>query len=788
MKKPIPYDQIGIPLHPCVTDLDAKRKKSNQLQLSLFDLSSHARAKEAIEFGLKMRSKNYNIFVIGDDRSGRMTSTLEYLNEYVKRLPVPYDWVYVNNFVASNRPIPFQLPSGIGRHLEQKTGELIKNIWLLINKLFNSAQFTRQANQISNFFQNQIDQQTKELQKLAKSKGYELVGSADGLSVELVADADSEVSIKTNQEFNKLRNSVSKLGLLATLNNQKVEKQIDGLRQATAKKILTPLFRAYKKEFGVYLKGWVDEFKKDILNNLNLFFEDEENNLKMKKQAVERYAVNVIIDHSQNSHPQVVLESHPTYENLFGQIKYRNNEISGGLETHFTMIRPGALHRANGGILVLRAEAVAKDEELWNAIKVALRDKKITISEHYRDGSLPLDDAPSPRSIHLDVQVFLVASPYTYYNFLYPDSDFSNYFKIRAEIDPDLPATSENIQLFQKLIKASCDKETGRDITPCAISYLTAYSSRWAGDRSKLSARFEFISDILIEADVIASAISPKTPINQAIIEETFVQRRRRNAHLEDSVIDDIRRDIVIIDTNGKKVGLVNGLTVLNLGDRTFGVPVRISARTCVGDEGVVNIERLTEMSGPIQQKGAFILEGFLKGVFAQQFPLSCTCSLTFEQNYTDVEGDSASMAELIAILSSLSGIPVQQNIAITGSINQFGATQVVGGIHQKIEGFHKLCKIKGFNGTQGVIIPTANITNLTVRPEVVEDVRQGNFHIWGVDSVYEAVELMLENSAGVTLDEFGQITEKFKKGSVFCKAFERLQAFNQAMQQENSK
>jgi predicted ATP-dependent protease len=784
MKKPIPYDQIGIPLHPCLMELDAKIDVSDKLQLSLFDLSSHARAKDAIEFGLKMRSKNYNIFVIGDDRSGRMSSTLEYLNEYVKKLPIPFDWVYVNNFSASNRPIPFQLPAGTAQHLEQKTRELIKNIWVLINKLFNSTQFIKQVNQISNFFQNQIDQQTKDLQKRAKTKGYELVSSADGLSVELVEDSESEVSIKNSQNTDKLRNAISKLGLTATLNNQKVEKQIDQLRQSTARKIITPLFRAYKKEFGLHLKNWIDELKKDILKNLNLFFEDEENNLKIKKQILERYAVNVIIDHSQNTHPQVVLEPHPTYETLFGQIKYRNNEVSGGLETHFTMIRPGALHRANGGILVLRAEAVAKDEDLWNEIKSALRDKKITISERYREGSVPLDDAPSPRSIPLDVQVFLIASPTTYYNFLYPDTDFPNYFKIRAEIDSDFTATKENIQLFQQLIKSACYKETGRDITPCGISYLTAYSSRWSGDRSKLSARFEFISDILIEADVIATE-SLNAPIDQKIIEETLAQRRIRNAHLEDKVIDDIKRDMVMIDTNGKKVGLVNGLTVLNLGDRTFGVPVRISARTYVGDEGVINIERLTEMSGPIQQKGAFILEGFLKGVFAQKFPLSCTCSLTFEQNYIDVEGDSASMAELIAILSSLSGIPVQQNIAITGSINQFGATQVVGGIHQKIEGFHKLCKMKDFDGTQGVIIPSANITNLTVRPEVVEDIRQGNFHIWGVDSVYEAVELMLEHSSGVILDEYGQISGSFKKGSVFYKAFERLKIFHQAMQQE---
>jgi predicted ATP-dependent protease len=787
MKNSIPHDQIGIPLHPCMAELDAKKIQSKALRLSLFDLSSHARAKEAIEFGLKMRLKNYNIFVIGDDRSGRMTATREYLNEYVKQLPSPYDWVYVNNFEASNRPLPFQLPSGIGRDLEQKTKELIKNIWVLLNKLFNSSQFIKQSNQISNFFQNQIDQQTKDLQIMAKSNGYEVIVSADGLSVELSEDNKDEDIGKTSKDTNMLRNALNKLSVYALMSNQKVDKQINNLKQITAKKAIKPLFESYKKEFGGYLKNWIDEFKKDVLQNLHLFFDDEGNNSKINKHLLERYAINLMIDNSHNNHPQVVLEPNPTYENLFGQIKYRNNEISGGLETHFTMIRPGAFHRANGGILILRAESVATDEELWGSIKSALRDKKITISERYREGSLPLDDAPNPRSIPLDVQVFLVASPNMYYNFLHPDSDFPNYFKIRAEIDQDLPATPENLKLFHQLIKDTCDKETSSEITPCAISYLTAYSSRWSGDRSKLSARFELVSDILIEADVVAEKISSSKIIDQKIIEATLVQRRQRNAHFEDSVIDDIRRDLVLIDTIGEKVGLVNGLTVLNLGDRTFGVPVRISARTYVGDQGVVNIERLTEMSGPIQQKGAFILEGFLKGVFAQKFPLSCTCSLTFEQNYTDVEGDSASMAELIAIISSLSGVPVQQNLAITGSINQFGSSQVVGGIHQKVEGFHRLCKIKGFSGNQGVIIPSANITNLTVRPEVVEDIKNGNFHIWGVDSIYEAIELMLGEKAGVTINSFGQIDTSFKKDSVFYKAYKTLQNFHKAIQSKTA-
>ena len=266
------------------------------------------------------------------------------------------------------------------------------------------------------------------------------------------------------------------------------------------------------------------------------------------------------------------------------------------------------------------------------------------------------------------------------------------------------------------------------------------------------------------------------------LLDQVLLQRRRRNARMEDGTLEDIQRNQVLIDTHGSKIGLVNGLTILSISDRSFGIPARISARTYVGEQGVVNIERLTELGGPIQQKGAFILEGFLNGVFAQKFPLSCSCSLTFEQNYTDVEGDSASMAELIAILSSLANVPVRQDLAITGSINQFGSSQVVGGIHMKIEGFHRLCKERGFTKTQGVIIPNANISNLTLRPEVVEDIAHGNFHIWGVDTVCEAIELMTGLPAGMKINAEGQVVGTFKKGSLFDKAAETLKTFHRRL------
>lgn len=781
MKEPIPIDQIGIPMHPCRPEVFLPKNRLHKFPISLFDLSSHERAKEAIEFGLKMRNKRFHIFVIGEDRSGRMTTTMSYLQKYVKKLPPPSDWVYVNNFLESHRPLPFELPSGHGMYLKTKTTELLQNISTILGKIFTSNQFRKQTDNLSQYLQSQIDQQTHDLQILAKSKGFELVTGIDGLSLEL-QEYENEDENKSPKGSLTLRNSLTRLSIATNLANQKIEKQIQQLKQSTARKVLNPLFQAYKEEFSPYLKGWIDDFKRDLLQNLNLLFDEENSKPKLSKAATERYGINVIIDHAQKPEAQAVLEPNPTYENLFGSIKYRNNPSTGSIETNFTLIRPGTLHRANGGILVLRADEIAKDEGVWNMLKSALRDGKITIRERYREGGTPLDDAPSPHSIPLDLQVFLVASPVWYYAFFQQDPEFLSYFKIRAEIDSDLPATPDNITNYQKLIRSTCLKETSRDITPEAISYLTGYSSRWAKDRTKLSAKFELIADILAEADTLASETSLKKPIDEKIINQVLAQRRRRNARLEDGTLEDIQRNQVLIDTQGDKVGLVNGLTVLSLNERSFGVPARISARTYVGEQGVVNIERLTELGGPIQQKGAFILEGFLNGVFAQKFPLSCSCSLTFEQNYTDVEGDSASMAELIAILSSLANVPVRQDLAITGSINQFGSTQVVGGIHMKIEGFHRLCKERGFTKTQGVIVPNTNITNLTLRPEVVDDITRGDFQIWGVDTVYEALELMTGLPAGIKINAEGQIVGTFKKNSLFDKAAQTLKVFHQRL------
>ncbi len=751
---------------------------------TLFDLSSHSRAREAISFGLKMRNKGFHVFVVGDDRSGRMTATLAYLKQYVKKMPPPQDWVYLNNFAQPHRTKPYSLPAGMGKFLQESAIELIGNIKILLNKMLTNPHYLRQIDTLSASLQYQIDQQVTEVQDFAHQRGYEVSQTPDGFTMDLRENIEPEQEKNVALNLQEVKDRLNRLSMSIHLASQKIYNKADELKKSTAQKAISPLLQKFQEEFGAYIGDWIEELKEDILKHLDDFIMHPSEVVgKTSFDLDEWYSVNLFVDNKDSLHPKVFLEAHPTYESLFGSIKYQTS-MSGSVETNFTMIRPGALHLANGGILVLRAEAIAQDPELWEFLKAALRDQVIRIEERVRENSLPLLDAPAPKSIPLDVQVFLIASPTWYYTFFFNDPDFRSYFKIKADIDPDLPATPENIYVYRQLIQQNSVSLTGLSIDQDAIDYLMGYSARWVGHREKLSARFELVADILTEAGVISEN---QETITREAIEQVVQQRRLRNARIEDRNHQDIASGQVIIDTKGSVIGQVNGLTVLSTGDHSYGMPCRISARTYAGDEGVVNIERLTEMSGPIQQKGTLILEGYLKALFAQKFPLSCSCSLTFEQNYADVEGDSASMAELVAIISSLSSLPIRQDIAITGSINQFGLAQPVGGIHFKIEGFHRVCVEKGLTGTQGVIIPRSNIVHLTLRENVVEDIRSHKFFIWAVDSVYESIEILMGKRCGLKLSG-GMPSQReypyyhFEQNSILSLVLRQLERYNKAV------
>ena len=473
------------------------------------------------------------------------------------------------------------------------------------------------------------------------------------------------------------------------------------------------------------LQRWLEEMRVDVLENIQRFAGQQPEGAPPMQPPEQRYAVNLFVDHGDDAHPLVVLEPNPTYENLFGRFEYRQSGMR--LETDFTLLRAGALHRANGGVLVLRAEALATQPLSWLFLKGALRDREIQLEDLRQMANLPTAGAPRPKPVPLDVKVVLVGAPQWFQTYYAGDNEFQTHFRIKAEIDSDMPASEANLVHYAGLLKTLAERRGATGCEPEALERLLAHASRLADDRTKLTARFELLDDVIAEA----------------------------------------------------RVGAPHGLTVRDVGDHAFGAPARVTARASAGREGVVNIERSVAMGGPIQQKGAMILQGFLAGLFAREIPLSFTCSITFEQNYGGVEGDSASLAEAVAVISDLAGLPVRQDVAITGSMNQRGEAQIVGGVAHKVEGFFRACTDKpaGLTGTQGAIVPNTNARSLVVEGDLVDAVAAGRFHLWTVSRIDEALELLLEMPAGEA-DANGE----YPPESVFGRVAARLRGFNEAI------
>lgn len=783
---PLNYTQVGLPrfnLSP--EDLSGSIKEYN-----LFDLSSHMRAREAIKFGLKMRPFDAHIFIVGGDQRGRMSSTLNYLEHYITQLPAPKDWVYLNNFLYAHSPTPFSLTPGKGIRLQTILNELIECIHSLFNEIFTSAHYLSQVDNLNNSLETEVSNEMQKLQEFAQTKGLQIENNDDEISIVSINDTppakdnadeksvdlnSSENTEKTytQQDIQFIRDKIGKITASARIKNREINQTIQDLKKHEAAIILQALMVTLYDEFQNDLGEWIDDLKHDILNHIDELL-NHEHSMELDTQVKNRYSVNLFVNNHECKHPSVVVDPSPSYESLFGSIKYRMGQ--NGYLTDFTLIRSGNLHKANGGILVLRAEAIAADPELWNALKVVMRDKMVRIEERYRENTMPMLDAPSPKSIPLDIQIVLVGAPQWYYNHFFHDPEFRNYFKIKADIEADLPATPENLSICTHLLRRIAQSRLNKNISGDAIQYLLGYTSRWANNRLNISSKFELISDIMSEANQFSKQTTNKTLELDHVIEAIKI-RRFRNSVLEDRTHRDIEEQVVLIDTTGHRIGSINGLSVLSIGDHEYGVPNRISARTYVGEEGIINIERLTDMGGPIQQKGALILDGFLNGQFSQNHAVCCSCSLTFEQNYSGIEGDSATLAELLAILSSLSKIPARQDIAVTGSLNQLGEVQAVGGINHKIEGFFRICKFRGLTGTQGVIIPYSNINHVILRDEVTEAIRQGEFFIWPVKTVEEAIKLVLEKSAGSPNKSGG-----FPEDSVYGLVAKQLSSFSKAI------
>jgi predicted ATP-dependent protease len=747
-------DDIGIPVFA----------PGNRRDGAIFELSSHRRAREALELALAMPEPGFNVFVLGENRSGRLTSTVEFLKEAVSDSPSPDDWVYLNDFGAPAEPVAIRLPAGDGRKLRAAMQSLVGGLTQAVRTAFGGESFQSQMQAEGEAAQTELNAQMQAVQNAAQEKGLNVLQNQQGpvivaidekgepVSAEDMSDAQrallAEHGPALAQQIHAILRRTAELQAAYQRRGAELGRQV---ADQTSGPVIDTMLAGFAEHHA--LNKWLVELRNDITDNFQAFLPLPEENVRPPElNPARRYAVNLLVDNQRNKTRPVVVEANPTYENLFGRIQYRQS--AGAMETDFTLIKPGAFHSANGGVLILRADDIASNPSIWPFIKAALRDQEIRIEELYRGSGPTVAGALSPQPVPLDVKVVLIGAPSWYYTFFSTDPEFQSYFRVKADIDPDVEAEPGNIETYAGLIRqlATGGGESPVTYADSAIVRLLGQASRWSADRTRLSSQFERIEDVLAEARHVLRKSGGKEMTGD-IIETTIANRRHRNARIEDRIQEGISEKAVLIATTGSAVGQVNALTVRDVGDHAFGTPSRVTARASVGRRGVLNIERDTGLGGPLQQKGAMVLQGWLSGTFARTYPLSFNVSITFEQSYGGVDGDSASLAELVAILSDISGVPVRQDLAITGSVNQHGAAQAIGGAHHKIEGFFRSCQEAAtLDGSQGVAIPVANEKNLVLRADVEAAARDGKFSVYSLETIEDAVELFLGIPAGVAV------------------------------------
>jgi lon-related putative ATP-dependent protease len=750
------------------------------------------RGTRSIEFGIDIDSPGFNIFVMGPPGTGRTTTIERFLQEKAAAGPVPTDWVYVQNFQDVRRPRAIFLPPGRGAQFRDDLAELVAALKREIPKAFETEEYKDALASIVQELEAKRNLILQKMRQEAAEQGFAIVRTPDGLVVTPVVDGQpmsaevyQSLEPEKREELDQSRHVVERELEDALQAVQEVERdardEMTNLGRrvgaAVVGRFLEPLNAKYAdNEEAVFHLGLVRE---DVVQHVGDFLSDEDTQAQATSKGHEdwlgRYSVNLVVDHGQTIGAPVVVESNPTYHNLNGRIEY---DIQfGSPTTDFTNIKVGALHRANGGYLVLRAGHLLSKPHAWPALKRALNDREIRIEEPAAESvaTKTLDPEPIP----LKVKIILMGSSALYYSLLEMDQDFGKLFKVQADFDAEMDRTSENENEYALFVAARCHEEKLRHFDRGAVAKVIEQGSRLAESQDKLIARFGEVADVVREASYWAGAAGRETvsegDITRAIEEQIY----RRNL-LEKRLRRQIQEGILLVDTTGRVVGQVNGLYVIQVGDYSFGQPSRITARTFMGSEGVVSIEREVKLAGPIHNRGVMTLIGYLGGTYAQGQPLSLSASLAFEQNYGGIEGDSASSAELYALLSSLSGFPIDQGVAVTGSVNQWGEVQPIGGVAQKIEGFYDVCSERGLTEDQGVIIPAANVRDLMLRQDVVEAVKADRFHIWAVRSIDEGLELLTGVPAGERQDDgsylpdtvHGAVQKRLRQLAVELEAF----------------
>ena len=755
----------------------------------LDDVIGQERAVSAINFGVDLKSYGYNIFALGPAGAGRTSIIKEAVEKRARTMSVPSDWCYVFNFQNPDQPNSLRLPAGKGKKLLRSMERLIDQLKKNIPEVLNSDEYKKQHQAI---IQHSREKQTKllaDLDKRLKERNFTLKKIATGLILVPIRDGQiispeqfdalpaeekealEKIGQQVQDELNEDFQAIQNLELETKARLEQHERQM--MRVA----IEQPM-RLLREEFKDYCEvlEYFKDVEEDILEHIQQFITPVENekrdsypmNLTTHNGSVfDRYRVNLIVDNSRTVGAPVVVENNPTYNNLIGRIDRLSK--MGTLVTDFTLIKAGALHRANGGFLIIEAEQLFQNPLAWKALKRALKNRSIVITDLSEEYSFVSVKTLDPESIPLNFKVVIIGNYRAYYLLLNYDDEFQELFKVKADFNVDMPRTKQNVMSYARFIRNQCEREGLMHFEPCAVSRIVVYGTKLTSDQTKLSTRFSDIHDLLIEANYWAKKNKHQL-VTEGDVKKAIEANQYRLNKYETRIQETIREGKVIINTDGEAVGQVNGLSVINIGDYAFGKPSRITVQTYLGRSGIISIDREAKLTGAIYNKGVMIFTGYLNGKFGQKRQLSISASITFEQSYDDIEGDSASSTELYAILSSLSDFPINQGIAVTGSVNQLGEIQPIGGVNEKIEGFFKVCQSQGLTGEQGVIIPKANVKNLVLNDMVIQAVKDGKFHIYAVATVDEGIEILTGKKAGRR-----QKDGNFSKGTIYWAVEQKL-------------
>ena len=746
---------------------------------------------KALEFGLNVDIKGYNLYLEGPSGVGKTMYTKKFLDTITKKKKTPNDWCYIYNFENPNEPIAVSLPAGHGKEFKETMDQFIKDIKNDINTTFSNEDFEKEKNAIKQQFEQKRTILLEKLNKESAKYGFEVKTAQNGIYMmpvvdgktlqeeefeKLDEDVKKEYEDKSSIVQEQIISAISQIKLIEKEADLKIEEWQSNIALLTVNARINLIKSAYKRNKKI--NKFLDDIKQNILKNIAAFMEPKQpiSNQTQQMQPIqqnkpwENYRVNLFIDNSNLEGAPVVMDSNYSYHNIFGKLEYEN--YYGSLKTDHTMLKAGLLQKANGGYIIFQAKDLLENQMCYNALKKALRVKEISIENTADQRSSMVMVSLKPEPIPLDIKVILIGNANIYHSLLAMDADFRKLFKAKVEFEDDAPRTDENILKLARFMHGFCEQEELAHLDKHAVAKIIEYASRLADNQNKLSTRFNDLSQIIGEACTWAKMSKSKI-VKEEHVKKALEERIERVKKYDAKYTEMIKENTLLISTSGEKVGQINGLTVMTIGDYTFGKPAKITANTYTGKSGIINVEREVELSGSSHSKGVLILNGYLGEMFAQDIPLSLTASICFEQLYNGVDGDSASSTELYALLSSLSGLPINQSIAVTGSVNQKGEIQPIGGVNAKIEGFYQVCKMRGLDGSHGVIIPIQNVMNLNLNDEVVEAVKNKKFHIYAISTIDEGIEILTGVPAGKK-DKNGN----FPAGTVNHLVYEKLKKY----------